>query len=206
MPHPALEQTQAGALLNEVVSCPYRDAVFGGGRLDFSTLHHMLIYPFMQTDLWDYKANLMMSGRQLNTDELLELLYQMMKGVHFLHSLDITHRDLKLENLMLTNPDADGMQILRIIDLGLAIDVNAPPVREFAGTLMYLGPEILESSADSAEISGDMYLHSDCWASGIILGDLHRSSGSIFGNDDGSDPTLEVCSETNPIAHQTQSC
>ena len=59
-----------------------------------------------------------------------------------MHQVDICHRDLKCENLVL---DADFN--LKVIDLGLAIDVSGERgsgffEEEFCGTPCYRAPEI----------------------------------------------------------------
>ncbi|CAN2391173.1 Protein kinase C delta [Pristimantis euphronides] len=75
-------------------------------------------------------------------------------GLQFLHSHDIAHRDLKLDNIML---DGDGH--VRIIDLGLACEVSNICGR--AGTLPYMAPEIICGRPYSVAV--------DWWSLGVVV-------------------------------------
>lgn len=63
-------------------------------------------------------------------------------GLKYLHSYGIVHRDLKLENIMMT--DTTNNAIPKICDFGLAkmIGPNEKAEEPF-GTLGYVAPEIL---------------------------------------------------------------
>ena len=82
---------------------------------------------------------------------------QLILGLKNLHSSDIMHRDLKLENLIL---DENGY--LKIVDFGVAEVLRHNQVSyDVAGTPAYFAPEILK---------GDGYnMAADWWAVGIIL-------------------------------------
>lgn len=43
---------------------------------------------------------------------------QILRGVEYLHNLGIIHRDLKLENLMMTSDESDAT--VKIVDFGLS--------------------------------------------------------------------------------------
>ena len=86
-------------------------------------------------------------------------IIQMIKGLIYLHSHKIIHRDLKLGNLFLT----DKMQ-LKIGDFGLAtkLDYDGEKKKTLCGTPNYIAPEVLDSG------SGHSY-EVDIWAVGIII-------------------------------------
>ena len=71
-------------------------------------------------------------------------MYQLIKGLHYLHEQNVIHRDLKLGNLLLT----DKLQI-RVGDFGLAAKVSSKTQRRktMCGTPNYIAPEILDSNA-----------------------------------------------------------
>ena len=90
---------------------------------------------------------------------------QLMAGVAYLHGIGIVHRDLKLENVMLTS--AGG---LKIIDFGLAHEHARDPksgaVREetlydVCGSKSYCAPEVLASSGYGFGV--------DVWSCGVAL-------------------------------------
>ncbi|UYV65089.1 DDX56 [Cordylochernes scorpioides] len=81
------------------------------------------------------------------------------RGLDYLHSNNIVHRDIKLENILVNNLDE-----VKICDFGLAIDKkrNKGPYDRFVGNLTHAAPEVL-----FGEISYDTSV--DLWALGIIL-------------------------------------
>lgn len=90
-----------------------------------------------------------MSGK-MTRQEINCCLKQIIEGVSYLHSLGLAHRDLKLDNCVLT---VDG--ILKIIDFGSAVifryafDQNGKdsiqPAHGIVGSDPYLAPEVLKS-------------------------------------------------------------
>ena len=84
-------------------------------------------------------------------------LYQLFKGIAYLHERKLAHRDLKLENIFL-----DGQYRLKIGDLGLAKQVEGDNLfGTICGTLFYTPPEIIRNE----EYDG---LKADVWSLGII--------------------------------------
>lgn len=81
-----------------------------------------------------------------------------MKGMLYLHSHGILHRDLTLSNLLLSS----DMNI-KIADFGLATQLKLPNEKHFTmcGTPNYIAPEIATRSAHGLE--------SDVWSLGCML-------------------------------------
>ena len=79
---------------------------------------------------------------KLGEQRVKELGRQLAEGIAYLHSLGIVHRDLKLENIMLS--DETDTAEPKIIDFGLSkmIGPNEKSKDPF-GTLGYVAPEIL---------------------------------------------------------------
>jgi serine/threonine protein kinase len=76
--------------------------------------------------------------------------------VEYLHSLDISHRDLKLENII--HLPSGG---IKLIDFGFAVETTELQ-RTFCGTPTYMAPEIVKRvSYDPKQV--------DVWAMGIML-------------------------------------
>lgn len=91
-----------------------------------------------------------MSGEMSRT-EINCCLKQIIEGVAYLHKLGLAHRDLKLDNCVITN---EG--ILKIIDFGSAVIFKYPyeqfgnnnsiqPCHGIVGSDPYLAPEVLKS-------------------------------------------------------------
>lgn len=60
-----------------------------------------------------------------------------------IHSKDIVHRDLKLENLMLAS--LDDITTIKIVDFGLAnLNLIGQDMDTICGTPQYVAPEIIE--------------------------------------------------------------
>jgi serine/threonine protein kinase len=81
--------------------------------------------------------------------------------VYYLHSYGIVHRDLKLENVMMTNDD-DTESIPKLVDFGLA-GIKGPnsKFKDAVGTVSYAAPEVLKGHSYDKSI--------DVWSLGIII-------------------------------------
>lgn len=83
---------------------------------------------------------------------------QLMTGLKFLHSAGFAHRDLKLENLLLTS---DGL--LKIADFGVTKSLEFNPMRTCCGSPDYIAPEIIQ------QVAGYDGRLADLWSSGVIF-------------------------------------
>ena len=86
-----------------------------------------------------------------------------MCGLQYLHSYGIVHRDLKLENIMMT--DATNKAVPKLVDFGLAkmIGPNEKAEEPF-GTLGYVAPEIV-SLTENVHIEPQC----DIFSAGVIF-------------------------------------
>ena len=57
-------------------------------------------------------------NNKLSENRVRKLILQIILGVNYLHSYGIVHRDLKLENIMMS--DLSNNAIPKIVDLGLS--------------------------------------------------------------------------------------
>ena len=85
-------------------------------------------------------------------------IIQLIKGLQYLHSHRIIHRDLKLGNLFLN----DKME-LKVGDFGLAtkLDYDGEKKKTVCGTPNYIAPEVISRAGHSYAV--------DIWAIGIII-------------------------------------
>ena len=94
---------------------------------------------------------------------------QIVNGLQYLHSLSLSHRDLSLENVLITNNTNES----KIIDFGMSIRYNkdqCDPItlsKVLTGKKNYIAPEAFNSELLNFELFNP-YL-SDIWALGIML-------------------------------------
>lgn len=128
--------------------------------LDYAHFEDLyLIQPLMETDL----CRVIHSKERISDEQMQYFIYQLLCGLHYLHSADVLHRDLKPSNV-LVNSDCR----VRIADFGLARHAGASDVAEglseYVVTRWYRAPELLLANAYSTAI--------DLWAVGCILAEL----------------------------------
>ena len=76
---------------------------------------------------------------------------QLLQTLSYLHANGIIHRDLKLENLIMTKP-GERVNFIKLIDFGMAKFVWEPETDETViGTPLYVSPEILSSASKQSE-------------------------------------------------------
>jgi polo-like kinase 1 len=98
--------------------------------------------------------------KRLTELEVQYYAYQIIKGLKYLHSHRIIHRDLKLRNLFLS----DKME-LKIGDFGLSARLESCEERRhtYCGTPEYIAPEILEGNDSGYSFEVDI------WSLGVII-------------------------------------
>lgn len=103
-----------------------------------------------------------LTSRKLNEAEVTVVLEQILRGVAYLHRLDICHRDLKLENILYENSSANSS--IRLIDFGLSqkYDQLRDGKEKAIGAAYTLSPEI-------ASNTGRYTQKSDIWSIGVIV-------------------------------------
>jgi serine/threonine protein kinase len=85
--------------------------------------------------------------------ELLSVARDMARGMHYLHSCHLIHRDLKSQNVLLDRPVENGCPTLKIADFGLSRDFHggsgvaddsvAAVMTSETGTYRYMSPNII---------------------------------------------------------------
>lgn len=101
-----------------------------------------LVQELMEADL----HQIIRSGQPLTDAHFQYFVYQICRGLKYIHSANVLHRDLKPGNL-LVNADCE----LKICDFGLARGYSASPegnagfMTEYVATRWYRAPEIMLS-------------------------------------------------------------
>ncbi|WMV40820.1 hypothetical protein MTR67_034205 [Solanum verrucosum] len=116
-----------------------------------------IAYELMDTDL----HQIIRSNQGLSEEHCQYFLYQILRGLKYIHSANVLHRDLKPSNLLL-NANCD----LKICDFGLArVTSETDFMTEYVVTRWYRPPELLLNSSDyTAAI--------DVWSVGCIFMEL----------------------------------
>ena len=99
---------------------------------------HTILQSLMETDL-----HKLLRSQKLSSDHICYFLYQILRGLKYIHSANVLHRDLKPSNILL-NSNCD----VKICDFGLA-RVSDPSqdytglLTEYVATRWYRAPEVM---------------------------------------------------------------
>ncbi|PFX24718.1 mitogen-activated protein kinase 7-like [Stylophora pistillata] len=135
-----------------------------------------VVLDLMETDL----HHIIHSQQQLTDEHVRYFLYQILRGLKYIHSAKVLHRDLKPSNL-LVNQDCE----LKIGDFGMARGLSSSPseqkrvMTEYVATRWYRAPELMLSLSEYSEAI-------DMWSVGCIfaemLGRKHLFPGTNYLN------------------------
>jgi serine/threonine protein kinase len=120
----------------------------------------IVVVDLMELDM----HHVILENPDLQTDHHRFFIYQILRGIKYVHSANVIHRDLKPENLLL-NSDCE----LKICDFGLARVANPDDgpefLSEYVTTRWYRAPEVL--------LSYEKYDNAiDMWSIGCIFAEL----------------------------------
>ncbi|KAF1387096.1 hypothetical protein EPR50_G00085180 [Perca flavescens] len=124
-----------------------------------------LVMPFMGTDLGK-----LMKMQRLSEEKIQYLVYQMLKGLKYIHSAGIIHRDLKPGNLAI-NQDCE----LKILDFGLARQADSE-MTGYVVTRWYRAPEVILSWMHYTQTV-------DIWSVGCIMAEMLQGKPLFKGRD-----------------------
>lgn len=119
-----------------------------------SLLIFHIFHPSTVGELFDY----LVSRRRLSEPETRRFVRQMLKALDYCHREGVVHRDLKLENLLLSDSDN-----IKITDFGFSnMFLEGGLMSTFVGSPAYAAPEILANE----KYCGPKV---DIWSLGVIL-------------------------------------
>ncbi|KDQ06847.1 hypothetical protein BOTBODRAFT_120940 [Botryobasidium botryosum FD-172 SS1] len=95
----------------------------------------------------------------LGTPDALHIFQQLVSAVSYCHKFNITHRDLKLENIMIT-----PSHTIKIVDFGLAAwgAVEGKVLETSCGSPHYASPEVVSGETYRGDLA-------DVWSCGVIF-------------------------------------
>ena len=125
------------------------------------TLHHVgeqAGCPYLVLELLagETLASRLARRRKLAPADAFAIVDGVLAALAFAHEHGVVHRDLKPNNVFLTVDDR-----VKVLDFGLAVDLDSAPVAIAAGTPGYMAPEQREGGTQDAR--------TDVWAAGLLL-------------------------------------
>ncbi|KAG8518002.1 Mitogen-activated protein kinase 11, partial [Galemys pyrenaicus] len=146
-------------------------------RSDWHPPRSYLVMPFMAADL----GKLMKHG-QLSEDRVQFLVFQMLKGLKYIHAAGVIHRDLKPGNLAV-NEDCE----LKILDFGLARQADSE-MTGYVVTRWYRAPEVILNWMHYTQTV-------DIWSVGCIMAEM-LTGKTLFKGSDHLDQLKEIMKVT----------
>uniref|UniRef100_A0A8C1FC51 non-specific serine/threonine protein kinase n=1 Tax=Cyprinus carpio carpio TaxID=630221 RepID=A0A8C1FC51_CYPCA len=120
-------------------------------------------------ELFDFLAE----KESLSEEEATQFIKQILEGVHYLHTRNIAHFDLKPENIMLLDKNAPLPRI-KLIDFGLAHKIaEGVEFKNIFGTPEFVAPEIVNYEP--------LGLEADMWSVGVITYILLSGASPFLG-------------------------
>ncbi|BCS29385.1 mitogen-activated protein kinase mpkC [Aspergillus puulaauensis] len=125
---------------------------------------------YLVTELLPTDLHRLLSSRQLEGTFIQYFSYQILRGLKYIHSAGVIHRDLKPGNILI-NENCD----LKICDFGLA-RLQEPQMTGYVSTRYYRAPEIM--------LSWQRYGHKvDLWSVGCIVAEMFLGRPLFPGTD-----------------------
>jgi len=117
-----------------------------------------IVFDLMETDL----HRVIYSKQELSDEHIQYFVYQILRGMLYIHSANVMHRDLKPSNVLL-NKNCD----LKICDLGLCrgFDKEDEAKTEYVVTRWYRAPEVILNASRYTKAI-------DVWSIGCIFAEL----------------------------------
>ena len=132
---------------------------------------HIIVMPFVQGVT--LTQHMMQNGGSLSCDEVCRIVREVAKALAKIHEKHVVHRDLKPDNIMITD---DGDVV--IVDFGICKNSNEQTITSgngVVGTLLYMSPQQLDNAA-SVDHRADLY------ALGVILYLMLTGQDPMTGN------------------------
>ena len=119
-----------------------------------TTRYIFIIMEYCEDDIMNY----ILSRKCLSEKESLKFFQQLINALYYLHSQNIAHRDIKIDNLLL-----DSNNDLKLIDFGLSTKYKEGELlNQHCGTIVYAAPEVLDYKSYHGMLV-------DVWSCGVVL-------------------------------------
>ena len=147
-----------------------------------------LVFEYMKQDLLELMKS--KEPGHLDESQIKDIIYQTLLGLTHMHKYGFFHRDMKPENLLITE------KIVKIADFGLAREIRSlPPYTEYVSTRYYRAPEcILKSSNYNSPV--------DIWAVGCIMAEMYMHPKPLFYGQNEKEVLNKICSILGTPNHE----
>ena len=144
--------------------------------------------PYLVMEYLDGEAldKMIAARRKLSLVEKLDIIIQMLEGLHYAHERNIVHRDVKPANIMVLKDGA-----VKIVDFGIARlgDASLTRTGQVVGTVNYMSPEQINSRVVDRR--------SDVFSAAVVLYELLTYS-LPFASNDTAGTLLKIVNEPAP--------
>lgn len=118
-----------------------------------------IVMPLAKTNVHKFLVNSALPCNAVRESMIRNVIFNALKGLKYLHSNNICHRDIKTENLLMNCLDfSDPLVVLGDLGLATYFDPNMK-LEEPVGTLKFAAPEILNHAPYDKSI--------DMWSLGV---------------------------------------
>jgi len=103
-------------------------------------------------------------GVKMDEPHIAYVLLEVLMGLSYIHSLDIIHRDIKSDNLLIGNPTQNNQVHIKLIDFGYSARLDSTSSKKrhtVVGTPYWMAPELITGAGYDNKV--------DIWSLGIIL-------------------------------------
>ena len=113
-------------------------------------------------------SDLLHKKYRLSEEEVKVVMCRLAEAVVYMHDCDVVHRDLKLENILVSTADPNDKFNIKVTDFGLSYAKGLPGCDDMSnkcGTLYYMAPEVVRSIHEYSKLC-------DVWSMGVIMYNL----------------------------------
>jgi len=140
------------------------------------------VFEYAQQTLYSLYLSYKEKGLPVPESLIRSFIYQTVQGLTYMHKNGFFHRDMKPENLLLSEGN-----IVKIADFGLAREIRSrPPYTDYVSTRWYRAPELLLKSQNYNSPV-------DIYALGCIMAELYNQS-PLFAGSSEIDQLNKICS------------
>ncbi|KAL7066384.1 protein kinase domain-containing protein [Cryptosporidium serpentis] len=139
------------------------------------------------------------SGFRISEYHVARIVQQILLAVRYLHQQRVVHKDLKPQNILLTNSFGSGNTTIKLIDFGLSEMFTSEEAElllfedtctKIAGSLDYMAPEMILGQPFSYSV--------DIWAVGVVMFCLLTGYHPFKGSNH-SETKANICESIAPI-------
>ncbi|CAD8090128.1 unnamed protein product [Paramecium sonneborni] len=143
-------------------------------RTDAGKLIQNIVFEYMEDNLENRIQTFIKQGKTFSELTIKYYIYQILKGLQFIHQKGIAHRDLKPENILINNKD-----VVKLCDFGSSKQITSQGQNTpYIVSRYYRAPELILCLTKYG-------VSVDIWALGCIMGELVIKEALFKGKSEG---------------------